>query len=282
MGEFTCGVYETTTNTTTSLSTTVRDQSSRHMIQSAPLSDLIHQRWGHAFIQRLIDAQKKGLVQGFHTTIGAIHFCEACAKAKIHRNPSSRTPGIQPNEPVMLRRFAKVMCDISGFIETEGIQRKHYFLVFIDYATRYMWILFLTNVTTEDLIVAFDKFHSRVLGAQERLGELDIMKTFKTDCAAAFTNENFTTHVQRKGIKIEHSTPYTHHQNGIAERAIRTIREMGVSLILHSKAPKHLWPYAMRHAVYLNNRLSTNILGKETTPFIEMFHFVPDEKHLKV
>ena len=59
LGEFTCGVYETTTNTTTSLSTTVRDQSSRHMIQPAPPSDLIHQRWGHAFIQRLIDAQKR-------------------------------------------------------------------------------------------------------------------------------------------------------------------------------------------------------------------------------
>ena len=68
-----------------------------------------------------------------------------------------------------------------------------------------------------------------MLGAQERPGELDIMKTFKTDCAAAFITETFTILVQRKGIKIEHSTLYTHHQNGITERTMKTIREIGFS-----------------------------------------------------
>jgi len=52
--------------------------------------------------------------------------------------------------------------------------------------------------------------------------------------------------------------------------------------MLHAKVPKHLWPYAFRHAVCINNRLPTTILGKHTTPFIEMFNYIPDERHLKV
>ncbi len=44
----------------------------------------------------------------------------------------------------------------------------------------------------------------------------------------------------------------------------------------------YLWPYAFRQAVFINNRLPTTILGKRTTPFIEMFHFIPDARHIQV
>jgi hypothetical protein len=52
--------------------------------------------------------------------------------------------------------------------------------------------------------------------------------------------------------------------------------------MIHAKVPNYLWPYAFRHAVYINNRLPTSILGKHTTPYIEMFHHTPDERHIKV
>jgi hypothetical protein len=52
--------------------------------------------------------------------------------------------------------------------------------------------------------------------------------------------------------------------------------------MIHAKVPAFLWPYAFKHAVYINNRLLTSILGKETTPYIEMFHHIPDERHIKV
>jgi hypothetical protein len=52
--------------------------------------------------------------------------------------------------------------------------------------------------------------------------------------------------------------------------------------MLHAKVPPYLWPYAFRQAVFINNRLPTTILGKRTTPFIEMFHFIPDARHIRV
>ena len=283
LGTFQQGVYTTSNDSATyGMNAIVRDQTNRYVITPAQASDLIHQRWGHAFIQRIIDAQRRGLVTGFNTSVSAIHFCEACAKAKLHETPSSQTPNLQPGAPDVMRRLHKVSCDVSGKIHIRGIYNVNYFVLFIDQATRYMWIMFVKDLTTENMINAFEALHQKVLQAQEQLGEVHIMRTFKTDNAGAFKDEMFIKHVNEKNVRVEFASPHSHYQNGIAERAIRTIRGMGMCMMLHAKVPKHLWPYAFKHAVYINNRLPTTILGKHTTPFIEMFNYIPDERHLKV
>jgi len=254
----------------------------RHMKATTTASDLVHQRWGHAFIKRIMDAQSKGLVQGIHTSVSPIHFCDACARAKLHQTPSTQTPNIQENEPDVMRRLHRVSCDVSGIVHIKGIYNIQYFVIFIDQATRYMWIIFVVDVTTESMIDAFNKFYIKVQQAQETIGEMHILKTFKTDCASAFKDEKFVSHLSTRGVKIQYSSPHSHYQNSLAERAIRTIRGMGMSQMLHAKVPPYLWPYAFRNAVFINNRLPTTILGKHTTPFIEMFHYIPDARHIKV
>ena len=52
--------------------------------------------------------------------------------------------------------------------------------------------------------------------------------------------------------------------------------------IMAPKAHKHLWPYAMRHAVYISNMLPTMALGKHTTPYIALWGIVPYGSHVKV
>ena len=52
--------------------------------------------------------------------------------------------------------------------------------------------------------------------------------------------------------------------------------------IMAPKAHKHLWPYAMRHAVYISNMLPTMALGKHTTPYIALLGIVPYGSHVKV
>ena len=173
-------------------------------------------------------------------------------------------------------------CDVSGKIHIKGYQNVQYFVMFIDQATRYMWIIFVVDVTTQSMIAAFDQFYIKVQQAQEVIGELHILKTFKTDCASSFKDEAFVSHLSARGVKPEYSAPNSHYQNSLAERAIRTIRGMGMCQMLHAKVPPYLWPYAFRQAVFINNRLPTTILGKRTTPFIEMFHFIPDARHIRV
>ena len=57
---------------------------------------------------------------------------------------------------------------------------------------------------------------------------------------------------------------------------------MGMSMMIHARVTSHLWPYAFRHAVYLMNRLPTSSLGYDTTSFIQLFGYAPDEKHRRI
>ena len=129
LGTFQRGIYTTTSESTVyGAQTVIRDQTSRYVITPAQASDLIHQRWGHAFIQRIIDAQRRGLVTGFHTSVSAIHFCDACAKSKMHETPSTQTPNLQPGAPDVMRKLHKVSCDVSGKIHIKGIYNANYFV----------------------------------------------------------------------------------------------------------------------------------------------------------
>jgi len=105
----------------------------------------------------------------------------------------------------VMRRLHKVSCDVSGKIHIKGIFNASYFVLFIDQATRYMWIMFVKDVTTTSMIGVFDIFHNKVLQAQEVLGEVHIMKSFKTDCAQAFKDELFINHLNSKNVRVEYS-----------------------------------------------------------------------------
>jgi hypothetical protein len=96
-------------------------------------------------------------------------------------------------------------------------QNVQYFVMFIDQATRYMWIIFVVDVTTQSMIAAFDQFYIKVQQAQEVIGELHILKTFKTDCASSFKDEAFVSHLSARGVKPEYSAPNSHYQNSLAE-----------------------------------------------------------------
>ena len=259
----------------------IRDQTQRHTIQPAPSSDMIHQRWGHAYIERLMHSQNSNLIEGFNAKIKPIHFCEACAKAKLHRTARGAA---QTNNETQTKytTLSKILCDISGKIHIRGIQGVYYFIVFIDHATRYKWIHFMNDVETDTVLNQYKKLHLKIKSAREHIGTLNVMKTFKSDCATVFKDEKFRKYVMENGTSIEYATPHEHHQNGIAERAIRSIREMGMSMMIHAKVPKHLWPYAFRHAVYLLNRLPTASLEYTTTPYIKLLGKIPNEKHLKI
>ena len=60
---------------------------------------------------------------------------------------------------------------------------------------------------------------------------------------------------------MEFSGVGSHHQNGIAERVIKTVTGLARAMLLHAiimwldQANLELWPFALEHAVYLWNHL---------------------------
>jgi hypothetical protein len=76
-----------------------------------------------------------------------------------------------------------------------------------------------------------------------------------------FKSDEFTKDLNHQNQTICFSAVGAHHQNGIAERAIRTISESARAMILHAaihwpeETMMDLWPIAMDYAVYLWNRV---------------------------
>jgi Integrase core domain. len=70
----------------------------------------------------------------------------------------------------------------------------------------------------------------------------------------------------KKGIRIEFTEPDSPWQNGMAERLNRYLLEMIQAILIDSDIPKEYWPYAIRFANYLQNRV-VKVRGTKKTPF---------------
>jgi hypothetical protein len=86
------------------------------------------------------------------------------------------------------------------------------------------------------------------------------IKSFRADNAPLNTTE-FKNDLENKGQTISLSGVRAHHQNGAAERAIKTITSWARLMMLHTilHCPEQtmldLWPFAMAHVVYCLNHL---------------------------
>ena len=87
----------------------------------------------------------------------------------------------------------------------------------------------------------------------------------RSDSGGEFTSKEFSQILIDNKIKHEKTAPYSPHQNGIAERAWRTIFEMARCLLVESQLPKYMWSYAVMTSAYISNRCYNNRIGK--TPF---------------
>jgi len=62
------------------------------------------------------------------------------------------------------------------------------------------------------------------------------------------------------GIRYEHTPPRTPECNGKAERINRTLNNTVRAMLAHSHLPSSFWPYAMKMATYLRNRLPNSAI----------------------
>jgi histone deacetylase 1/2 len=94
-----------------------------------------------------------------------------------------------------------------------------------------------------------------------------------TDEAREWEGDQFNQFIQDNGITLETSSPYAHEQNGLAERANRTVIDTLRSLLIQSKLPEKLWPILLDLAIQHVN-LSPHPMGNkghEATPFQDLY-----------
>jgi hypothetical protein len=99
------------------------------------------------------------------------------------------------------------------------------------------------------------------------------------------------------GTKIEWTTPYTPEQNGVSERANRTLVSLARAMLIDSGLPYKFWGEAVKTACYLRNRTPSGPGGvtpeeaftgrrpgiRHLVPWgCLAFHRLPDKKRRKL
>jgi Reverse transcriptase (RNA-dependent DNA polymerase)/gag-polypeptide of LTR copia-type/Integrase core domain/GAG-pre-integrase domain/Domain of unknown function (DUF4219) len=229
--------------------------------------DIWHRRMGHLGedyvrkLARMVD----GIRIKPRTTVGV---CEPCLEGKQTRQPSRR-PATRASEPLEL-----IHSDLCGPIDPTSYGGTNYYLLFTDDFTRMTHIYPLKRKSSAAVLEKFREYKPEV---EKQTGKE--IKRLRTDGGGEY-EKWMGAHLKGSGIIHETTAPYSPDQNGVAERANRTIMERVKAIIAEAKLDKRLWMEIAETVVYLKNRSPTSAVA--TTPY-ELWHGVkPNLSHLRI
>ena len=230
-------------------------------------ADVWHNRLGHISYERM-----RALADGKALGIKKLapenrNPCLACARGKLSRAGINKNPA-----PRASKKLELVHVDYGGPCQP-SIGGSTGFTLIVDDKTRFKWIIIQSRKSDFS-----DKF-KRWKSVTETSSEAKLV-ALRSDNGGEFNSKEFTTWCQEQGIRHEHTAPHTPSQNGVAERAMRTIVSMARCMLQKAGLPIKYWAEAMVHAVHLSNRVPSK--ATNTTPFEEWTGRKPDLSRLRV
>lgn len=107
------------------------------------------------------------------------------------------------------------------------------------------------------------------------------IKFLLIDSGGEYISHEFQGYLQQKGIISQRSCPYMPQQNGVAERKNRHLLDVTRTLLLQASVPSSFWVEALSTAVYLINRLPSQVLDFES-PFFCLYNIPPSYYDLHI
>jgi transposase InsO family protein len=216
-----------------------------------------HARFGHAdsraimrlFTHQMADTADGGTaIASLKRALSSQAHCETCLRGKQTRAPLTGSKG---GSTRATRPLEVVHMDLAGPYAHTGRDGALFLLVVVDDYTRYLWVRGLARKWQ-----AFDSFkqYKALAETQHCAAGLRITQV-RSDNGGEFVSNDFTQYLQASGIQRQLTAPYTSQQNGVAERAIRTINDAARTTLLASGLPSSFMFDAIAHAVYVRNRL---------------------------
>lgn len=219
-------------------------------LNSSQLGNLMHRRW-HVGIDK-IRAAAHTSADGIRSLASATQpSCSHCAKARITTasHPSTmRSPAAEPG--VLHVDLIDMASSPSGGF--------NYAALFVDEYSRYIFIRFLRRKSdiqraAKEVIAEFD---SKVGFRSDRDGNplpRPQFRRFHSDHEGGLESKEFAHFEAETGKHHTFSPPHDHNLNPIAERAIRTIRELAAAISSFCNAPAKFWPWVFAHATDIHN-----------------------------
>jgi len=235
-------------------------------------TQLWHQRLAHINVRDLQTVYQHA--DGVPKLTSSEEVCRACRLGKAHKLPF----------PGHFRRTSKVgelvHSDIMGKLEPSFPDRFRYVSTFLDDHSRYVLIGCIQRRNM--LKTVFNQVSSRFqdIGGDNSSSGITFsgIKRLHSDGAKEYIA--LQNDLGGVGGDNSFSPPYTPELNGIAERVNRTMVEAALALLIQADLPRCLWPYALKHVIYVRNRVPHSTIG--VTPYSVMTGAKPSLKHVRV
>ena len=242
-----------------------------------------HVHLAHTNYSTIIEMVKRGIIKTSSHLDEPIPACSSCIEGKMARLPftPSQTPrALAPGD--------LTHADLIGPMETKSYNGFRYILTLVDDNTRYLTAIAIRHKS--DARFEIIKYINELLKSGRR------PEYFRSDNGTEFLNSCLTNFFQEHDIQQQNSTRYSPQQNGVAERANRTIIEGARTLLIANSLPKRFWPEAVGATVTARNlvpsRTTKTVLYSEfmskVAPYDDIafcqqvFVHIPDEKRKKL
>ena len=246
---------------------------------SSPLSWVTaHGRMGHLNTRDMQALHDKSMALGITVPSDGspadLDHCAGCLAGKSHRSPFPTQASHRATQPLEL-----VHSDVCGHIrEGDKTTPKRYIVTFIDDYSRFTWATITSNKDGDTLLSLFVRYKAwaeRYTGFQ--------VKALRTDGGGEYINDQFTTYLQHLWVfERQVTTAYTPQQNGVAERANRTIMEAALSMLHAAGLPTSFWAYAVHDGSVPAQPLAYSKRSTISTPYEAWRGEKPNLAHLRV
>jgi transposase InsO family protein len=165
-----------------------------------------HERLGHANFGSLEKMGRLEMVCGLSPISHAEQFCDTCVLTKHHRGVFLKQSKYRADKALEL-----VHDDLCRPVKPATPSGRRYFLLLVDDATRYMWVVLLTAKSEASSAI------KRIQAATEKECGRKLW-VLRTDNGGEFTAVKFATYCVDEGITRHFLAPYTLQQNWVVER----------------------------------------------------------------
>ena len=205
--------------------------------------------------------------------------CTACILAKSSRRgsrarttqsnksvPGLRTNHLYPGQVVSIDQYESTVRGRLPHTQGKEPESEQYVggTIGVDHASSFIFHRNQVSLRAADTILT-----KRIWDRFAQSCDVKILH-FRGD-NGVFRSQEFLEAIQRSQQSITFSGVGAHHQNGVAERAIKTTIELARAMLLHAalfwpdSINESLWPFALDHAIYLWNNLPNADTGLTPT-----------------
>lgn len=197
-----------------------------------------------------------------------INRCKICPMGKQTRSPF-------PKSKTQSKKILELIhSDLCGPMENKSLGGAKYMLTLTDDFSRKTFLYFLKEKS--QVTKTFKLFKNAIENETDHR-----IKKLRTDNGTEYVNNELLNFCEESGILQQFTCTYTPEQNGVAERANRTIVERAKCMLYDAGLETRFWAEACNMAAHLMNRTVRSALNFKTPE--ELWNGEkPDISHLKI